>query len=142
MPPLAGFLGLSLDELVGETAQAMKRGPTPKLQQQREQNSQLPRAKQRFVIEMLDTVLQQTGLSRLVNPLVRWKPNHQRYNDWHPQDRYDPQHVPERCPRLASGVEPFAKPHQQYTRARYPNYKCDGRCDRSRFVIEALLDRI
>ena len=61
MPPLARFLGLSLDELVGETAQARKRGPTSKLQQQLEQISQLPRAKQRFVIEMLDTVLQQTG---------------------------------------------------------------------------------
>ncbi len=61
LPPLAGFLGVSLDELVGETAQAKKRGPTPKLQQQLQQISQLPRAKQRFVIEMLDTVLQQSG---------------------------------------------------------------------------------
>lgn len=61
LPPLARFLGVSLDELVGETAQAKKRGPTPRLQQQLEQISQLPRAKQRFVIEMLDTVLQQTG---------------------------------------------------------------------------------
>jgi transcriptional regulator with XRE-family HTH domain len=61
LPPLARFLGVSLDELVGETAQAKKRGPTPRLQQQLEQIGQLPRAKQRFVIEMLDTVLQQTG---------------------------------------------------------------------------------
>jgi transcriptional regulator with XRE-family HTH domain len=61
LPPLAQFLGVSLDELVGETTQAKKRGPTPRLQQQLEQISQLPRAKQRFVIEMLDTVLQQTG---------------------------------------------------------------------------------
>ncbi|HNP65859.1 MAG TPA: helix-turn-helix transcriptional regulator [Woeseiaceae bacterium] len=61
LPPLARFLGVSLDELVGETTQAKKRGPTPRLQQQLEQISQLPRAKQRFVIEMLDTVLQQTG---------------------------------------------------------------------------------
>lgn len=61
LPPLARFLDLSLDELVGETTQVQKRGPTPKLQQQLEQISQLPRAKQRFVIEMLDTVLQQTG---------------------------------------------------------------------------------
>ena len=61
LPPLAQFLGVSLDELVGETTLAKKRGPTPRLQQQLEQISQLPRAKQRFVIEMLDTVLQQTG---------------------------------------------------------------------------------
>jgi transcriptional regulator with XRE-family HTH domain len=61
LPPLARFLGVTLDELVGETTQARKRGPAPKLQQQLERISQLPRAKQRFVIEMLDTVLQQTG---------------------------------------------------------------------------------
>ncbi len=61
LSPLARYLGVSLDELVGETAQANKRGPTPKLQRQIEQVRQLPRAKQRFVIEMLDTVLQQSG---------------------------------------------------------------------------------
>lgn len=61
LPPLARFLGISLDELVGETGPARKRGPTPKLQRQLEQVRQLPRAKQRFVIEMLDTVLQQSG---------------------------------------------------------------------------------
>ena len=61
LPPLARLLGLSLDELVGETTQARKRGPTPKLQQQLEQIRQLPRAKQRFVMQMLDTVLQQGG---------------------------------------------------------------------------------
>ena len=61
LPPLARFLGVSLDELVGETTQAKKRGPTPRLQQQLEQINQLPHAKQRFVIEMLDTVLQQAS---------------------------------------------------------------------------------
>jgi transcriptional regulator with XRE-family HTH domain len=62
LPPLARFLSVTLDELVGETTQVRKRGPaSPKLQRQLEQISQLPRAKQRFVIEMLDTVLQQTG---------------------------------------------------------------------------------
>lgn len=40
---------------------ARKAGPAPKLQEQIEQISQLPRAKRRVVIEMLDTVLQQTG---------------------------------------------------------------------------------
>jgi transcriptional regulator with XRE-family HTH domain len=58
LPPLAKFLGVTL---VGETTQTRKRGPAPKLQRQLEQISQLPRAKQRFVIEMLDTVLQQAG---------------------------------------------------------------------------------
>jgi transcriptional regulator with XRE-family HTH domain len=61
LPPLARFLGLSLDELVGETTQARKRGPAPKLQRQIEQIQQLPRTQQRFVMQMLDTVLQQGG---------------------------------------------------------------------------------
>ena len=60
---LAKELDVAVEDLLGEPAKAgkNKRGPTPKLQQQLEQISQLPRAKQRFVIEMLDTVLQQTG---------------------------------------------------------------------------------
>jgi len=41
LPPLARYLGLTLDELVGETAQARKRGPTPKLQRQMELIQQL-----------------------------------------------------------------------------------------------------
>jgi hypothetical protein len=52
---------VTLGELVGEKLQTRKRGQAPKLQQQLEQISQLPRAKQRFVIEMLDTALQQMG---------------------------------------------------------------------------------
>lgn len=61
LSPLARYLGVSLDELVGETAQSPKRGPTPKLQRQIEQIQKLPRTKQRFVMQMLDTVLQQSG---------------------------------------------------------------------------------
>jgi hypothetical protein len=38
-----------------------KRGPASKLQQQLEQIRQLPRAKQKFVIEMLETVIHQAG---------------------------------------------------------------------------------
>tara|TARA_Y100001956_G_C4004353_1_gene134914 strand:+ start:304 stop:450 length:147 start_codon:yes stop_codon:yes gene_type:complete len=38
-----------------------KRGPASKLQQQIEQVRQLPRAKQQFVMEMLDTVSQQAA---------------------------------------------------------------------------------
>ena len=61
LPPLARYLGLTLDELVGESVQARKRGPTPKLQQRIEQIQKLPRAKQKFVSDMLDTVIQQAG---------------------------------------------------------------------------------
>lgn len=59
LPGLAKELAVSVEELVGVPVRKNKRGPTPKLQQQLERISQLPRAKQRFVIEMLDTVLQQ-----------------------------------------------------------------------------------
>lgn len=61
LPILAKTLMMSLEELVGESPQTIKnkRGPTPKLQQQMELLSQLPKAKQKFVIEMLDAVIQQ-----------------------------------------------------------------------------------
>jgi hypothetical protein len=55
-------LAVSLEELIGKKdVQPAKRGPAPKLQQQIERIQRLPRAKQRFVIEMLDTVLAQAS---------------------------------------------------------------------------------
>lgn len=63
LPPLARALSTSIEELMGEDAGAGKgkRGPAPKLQQQLEQISQLPKAKQRFVMEMLETVIHQAS---------------------------------------------------------------------------------
>jgi transcriptional regulator with XRE-family HTH domain len=63
LPILANIFNLSIDELLNEKmGQASgKRGPTPKLQQQIEQVTKLPRAKQKFVSEMLDTVIQQAA---------------------------------------------------------------------------------
>jgi transcriptional regulator with XRE-family HTH domain len=61
LPTLARFLGVSLEELIGAEAKPAKRGPTPKLQRQMERIQQLPKPKQRFVMQMLDTVLQQSG---------------------------------------------------------------------------------
>jgi transcriptional regulator with XRE-family HTH domain len=62
LPQIAQTLAVSLEELIGQKdLQPAKRGPAPKLQQQIERIQQLPRAKQRFVIEMLDTVLQQAA---------------------------------------------------------------------------------
>jgi len=49
-------------ELVGSKGSATKRGPLPKLQRQIEQVALLPKAKQKFVSEMLDTVLSATKL--------------------------------------------------------------------------------
>ena len=46
---------------VGEALRPGKREPTPKLQQQMERINQLPKAKQKFVIEMLEGVLSQAG---------------------------------------------------------------------------------
>jgi transcriptional regulator with XRE-family HTH domain len=62
LPTLARALATSLEALIGDDGQRRaKRGPVPKLQQQLDQVSQLPKAKQKFVSEMLDTVLQQAS---------------------------------------------------------------------------------
>lgn len=57
---------LSLDELMGQPAPVRvraggKRGPASRLQQQIKALAQLPKAKQQFVSQMLDTVLAQTA---------------------------------------------------------------------------------
>lgn len=62
LPPLVNVLGVSIDELIGEQSKTKgKRGPASRLQQQIEQVGRLPKAKQRFVSEMLDSVLAQAG---------------------------------------------------------------------------------
>lgn len=60
LPLLAQLFGVSVDELVGVKNTTTKRGPMPKLQRQIEQLALLPKTKQKFVSEMLDTVIQQT----------------------------------------------------------------------------------
>jgi len=49
-----------VDELLGLRNGIGKRGPTPKFQKQLERIAQLPRAKRRVVMEMLDGVLAQS----------------------------------------------------------------------------------
>ena len=63
LPTLARILGVSIEELIGEqpSAAARKRGPAPKLQQQLERINALPKAKQKFVMQVLETVLQQSA---------------------------------------------------------------------------------
>ena len=58
---LAETLQTNVEDLIGTRTKrsASKRGPAPKLQQQLERISALPKAQQRFVMQMLDTVLQQ-----------------------------------------------------------------------------------
>lgn len=62
LPQIAETLATSLDELIGKKdVQPAKRGPAPKLQQQIERIQQLPRTQQRFVMQMLDTVIAQAS---------------------------------------------------------------------------------
>jgi transcriptional regulator with XRE-family HTH domain len=60
LPAIAAALAVSVETLIGQKEAAPgKRGPAPKLQQQMERIQRLPRARQRFVMEMIDTVLAQ-----------------------------------------------------------------------------------
>jgi transcriptional regulator with XRE-family HTH domain len=60
LPTLAEVLAVSVEELIGiAPTNGKKRGPAPKLLKQVEQISQLPKSKQKFVMDMLDTVIQQ-----------------------------------------------------------------------------------
>ncbi len=59
LPRLAGLLGVTVEELLGTQAKRStgKRGPAPKLQQQLEQIQALPKAKQRAITQVLDSVI-------------------------------------------------------------------------------------
>lgn len=61
LPLLAHTLGTSIEDLIGAPTPRgqTKRGPAPKIQQQLERVSQLPRARQRMVSEVLDSLLAQ-----------------------------------------------------------------------------------
>ena len=62
LPALAKALGVTLETLMGEAdASARKRGPAPKLQQHMERISQLPKPQQRFVMQVLESVLAQAS---------------------------------------------------------------------------------
>lgn len=61
LPALATTLATTVESLIGDASKPAKRGPAPKLQQQLDQISQLPKSQQRFVIQMLDTVLAQAN---------------------------------------------------------------------------------
>lgn len=63
LPGLAGELGVSVEELLGEAKakRAAKRGPAPKIQQQLEAVSSLPKNDQRAVMRLLDSMLAQAG---------------------------------------------------------------------------------
>jgi transcriptional regulator with XRE-family HTH domain len=62
LPRLAAILAAPLDEIVG-LQRPTHRGPASKLQQQLEQIALLPRAKQKFIIEMLDALIHQEQIA-------------------------------------------------------------------------------
>jgi transcriptional regulator with XRE-family HTH domain len=62
LPVLARALGTGLGELLGKSsAAAKKRGPASKLAQHMERIGQLPKPQQRFVMQVLESVLAQQG---------------------------------------------------------------------------------
>jgi|SRR5882724_8908758 len=61
LPVIAKQLGVSVEALIGEESKPGKRGPTPKLQQQLERITRLPKTQQRFVMQVIDSVIAQTG---------------------------------------------------------------------------------
>lgn len=63
LPMVTNTLSVSLDELFGfeHKTSRSKRGPVPQWQQQMEAVAQLPKTRQRFVSEMLQTVLAQAA---------------------------------------------------------------------------------
>ena len=62
LPILAQRLGVAVEVLLSDdTKAAVRRGPKPKLQQQMDRITQLPRARQQFVMQVIDSVLAQDG---------------------------------------------------------------------------------
>ncbi len=58
LPVIAQALGVAVEGLLGDERKAMsKRGPAPKLQQQMNRITQLPRARQQFVMQVIESML-------------------------------------------------------------------------------------
>ncbi len=60
LPVIAQALGVAVEALLSDDSKAAaKRGPVPKLQQQMDRITQLPRARQQFVMQVIESVLAQ-----------------------------------------------------------------------------------
>lgn len=57
LPVIAQALRVSVEKLIDGQLKARKRGPTGKIQQQLEQVQQLPRAKQKLLSDVLESLL-------------------------------------------------------------------------------------
>lgn len=62
IPTLVKLFGLTSDELLGLQDKPAKRGPASMLQRQIEQVGSMPRAKQKFITEMLDALIKQQSM--------------------------------------------------------------------------------
>jgi transcriptional regulator with XRE-family HTH domain len=63
LPTLAKLFAVSLEELTGMEKMPTKRGPASILQRQIEQIGMMPRAKQKFITEMLEALIKQQQAS-------------------------------------------------------------------------------
>ncbi len=64
LPTIAQALGVAIEVLIDDTAKtASKRGRAPKLQQQMDRITRLPKAQQRFVMQVIESVIQQAARS-------------------------------------------------------------------------------
>jgi transcriptional regulator with XRE-family HTH domain len=61
VPALARTLGCTVETLIGETTTPARRGPAPKLQQHMERINQLSKPQQRFVMQVIESVLAQAS---------------------------------------------------------------------------------
>jgi transcriptional regulator with XRE-family HTH domain len=63
LPKVAKLLAVPMEELFGEPERRArgKRGPVSQLERNLERIAELPKQKQRFVVEMLETMLAQAG---------------------------------------------------------------------------------
>jgi len=59
LPKLSKILGVPVEDILGMKKSNTKRGPTPALNNQIDKIRLLPRTKQKFVMDMLDTVIRQ-----------------------------------------------------------------------------------
>jgi len=62
LPLIAKTLGVAIEDVIGaESKAATKLGPAPKLQQQMDRIAKLPKTRQRFVMDVLESMLGQAG---------------------------------------------------------------------------------
>ena len=63
LPTFAKLFAVNLEQLIGLEDKPVKRGPASTLQRQIEQIGLMPRAKQKFITEMLDALIKQQQAS-------------------------------------------------------------------------------